>query len=137
MTLDVEFYSRVADRFGGYFSDARSTDVFAGGRPDAAFDERRCGHVPPRPAGRPGVGADSPPRWRRGVPGDRGAECARAEGDVRPNQAPLFADYDSTANEKAFDRYVATATADQGVRLGRHWFIVRAQQPAAVEPSHS
>ena len=39
MTMDAEFYSRVADRFGGYFSDAQSTDVFPDGRPDAAFDE--------------------------------------------------------------------------------------------------
>ncbi|MGW6732381.1 class I SAM-dependent methyltransferase [Streptomyces sp. NPDC055013] len=39
MTMDAEFYSRVAERFGGYFSDARSTDVFADGRPDAVFDE--------------------------------------------------------------------------------------------------
>ncbi|HEV3355679.1 MAG TPA: methyltransferase domain-containing protein [Pseudonocardiaceae bacterium] len=39
MTMDAEFYSRVADRFGGYFSDARSTDVFEDGRPDAVFDE--------------------------------------------------------------------------------------------------
>ncbi|MFJ6790946.1 class I SAM-dependent methyltransferase [Streptomyces angustmyceticus] len=39
MTMDAEFYSRVAERFGGYFSDARSTDVFPDGRPDTAFDE--------------------------------------------------------------------------------------------------
>jgi ubiquinone/menaquinone biosynthesis C-methylase UbiE len=39
MTMDAEFYSRVAERFGGYFSDARSTDVFPDGRPDTAFDD--------------------------------------------------------------------------------------------------
>ncbi|MGW7579293.1 class I SAM-dependent methyltransferase [Streptomyces sp. NPDC054765] len=39
MTMDAEFYSRVAERFGGYFSDAQSTDVFPDGRPDAVFDE--------------------------------------------------------------------------------------------------
>ncbi|BCJ55979.1 methyltransferase [Actinoplanes sp. NBRC 14428] len=39
MTMDAEFYTRVAERFGGYFSDARSTDVFPDGRPDAAFDD--------------------------------------------------------------------------------------------------
>ncbi|MBB4684422.1 class I SAM-dependent methyltransferase [Amycolatopsis jiangsuensis] len=39
MDMDAEFYSRVADRFGGYFSDARSTDVFVDGRPEDLFDE--------------------------------------------------------------------------------------------------
>ncbi|MEU9970472.1 class I SAM-dependent methyltransferase [Streptomyces malaysiensis] len=39
MTMDAEFYSWVAQRFGGYFSDAQSTDVFPDGRPDAVFDE--------------------------------------------------------------------------------------------------
>ncbi|MFH8609644.1 class I SAM-dependent methyltransferase [Streptomyces sp. NPDC018029] len=37
--MDAEFYSRVAERFGGYFSNARSTDIFPDGRPDAVFDE--------------------------------------------------------------------------------------------------
>ncbi len=39
MTMDAEFYSRVAEQFGGYFSDASSTDVFPEGRPDETFDE--------------------------------------------------------------------------------------------------
>lgn len=43
----------------------------------------------------------------------------------------------SAADKEAFDRYVAVATVDQGVRLSRHWFIVQAQKPTAVEPSHS
>lgn len=38
MTMDAEFCSRVAERFGG-FSDARSTDAFPDGRPGAVFDE--------------------------------------------------------------------------------------------------
>ena len=260
MTMDAEFYSRVAERFGGYFSDARSTDVFADGRPDAVFDELVIALGEPH-ARMLDVGcADgrSLLRTARGYGAVTGIdlspsmlECAaryRAEADLshvtfelcdaaetglpdgyadvvtsrrgpllageferllRPggalvymgigeqdarelketfgrgqdfdswndtplaekvaremsdagfvvtrnqafrfeefyhsagdldtflHQVPILEDYDSAADKEAFDRYVAAASVDQGVRLSRHWFIVQARKPAAIEPAHS
>ncbi|MFD8734272.1 class I SAM-dependent methyltransferase [Streptomyces sp. NPDC059618] len=43
-------------------------------------------------------------------------------------QVPIFEDYDSTADRAAFERYVASAGSDRGVRLDRHWFVVRARR---------
>ena len=57
--------------------------------------------------------------------------------DTFLHQVPILDDYDSAADEAAFDRYVAAAGADQGIRLSRHWFIVQAQKPVAVESSHA
>lgn len=259
MTMDAEFYSRVAERFGGYFSDARSTDVFPDGRPDTVFDELAIGLGTPHSRlldvgcadGRSllrvshtygaAIGLDLSPSMlehaeryrteaglehvtfelrdaaRTGLPdgyahvvtsrrgpliaeefervlrgggsllymgiGEQDArelkeifrrgqdfgswngtplaeKIARELSDagfvVTKNQAfrfeefylsagdldtflhqvPIVDDYESTADREAFDRYVAAATFDQGVRLGRHWFIVQARKPAAVEPSH-
>ncbi|MBW8086681.1 class I SAM-dependent methyltransferase [Streptomyces hygroscopicus subsp. hygroscopicus] len=260
MTMDAEFYSRVAERFGGYFSDARSTDVFPDGRPDAAFDELVTALGAPQarlldvgcadgrsllrvsPAYGAATGIDLSPsmlecaaRYRAeaglahvtfelcdaahtGLPdGDvdvvtsrRGPLIAQefervlrpggavvymgiGEQDARElketfgrgqdfdswngrplseevaqelsdagfvvtrnqafrfeefyhspgdldtflHQVPIIDNYDSAADEEAFDRYVTAATTDQGVRLSRHWFIVQAQKPTAVESSHS
>lgn len=260
MTMDAEFYSRVADRFGGYFSDARSTDVFADGRPDAVFDElvtelgapdarmldvgcadgrsllrtaraygavigmdlspsmlecaarykaeaglshvtfelcdaahtglpdgyadvvtSRRGPLIAREFGRVlrpggvlvymgigeqdarelketfGRGQDFDSWNGRSLSGeiaqklsDAGFVVTRnrafwfeefyhsaADLDTFLHQVPILGDYDSAADKNAFDRYVAAATADRGVRLGRHWFIVQARKPAAVETSHS
>lgn len=260
MTMDAEFYSRVAERFGGYFSDARSTDVFADGRPDAVFDElvialgepharlldvgcadgrsllrtsRAYGAVTGidlspsmlecaaryraeaglshvtfelcdaahtglpdgyadvvtsrrgplivrefervlRPGGAlvyMGIGEQDARELKetfgRGQDFDswngrslfeevaqelsdagfvvtrnqafRFEEFYHSAGDLDTflHQVPILDDYDSAADKKAFDRYVAAATADQGVRLGRHWCIVQAQKPADVKTSHS
>jgi SAM-dependent methyltransferase len=258
--MDAEFYSRVAERFGGYFSGARSTDVFAEGRPDAVFDELVIALGEPhfrlldvgcadgrsllrtaRPYGAV-TGIDLSPsmlecaaRYRAeaglshvtfdlcdaadtGLPDEyadvitsrRGPLPARefervlrpggavvymgiGEQDARElketfgrgqdfgswngrplaeqiarelsdvgfvvtgnqafrfeefyhsagdldtflHQVPILEDYDSAADKKEFDRYVAAATAEQGIRLSRHWFIVQARKPAAVETSHS
>jgi hypothetical protein len=60
-----------------------------------------------------------------------------ADLDTFLQQVPILEDYDPAADKEEFDRYVAAATVDQGVRLSRHWFIVQAQKPAAVDPSHS
>ncbi|MFF3583838.1 class I SAM-dependent methyltransferase [Streptomyces mirabilis] len=260
MTMDAEFYSRVAERFGGYFSDARSTDVFADGRPDAVFDElatalgapharlldvgcadgrsllrisRAYGAVTGidlspsmlecaaryraeaglshvtfelcdaahtglpdgyadvvtsrrgpliarefervlRPGGAVvymGIGEQDARELKEtfgrgqnfdswnGTPlseeiaqelSDAGFVVTRnqafrfeefyhsaADLDTFLHQVPIVDNYDSAADKEAFDRYVAAVTVDQGVRLSRHWFIVQAQKPAAVEPSHS
>jgi SAM-dependent methyltransferase len=260
MTMDAEFYSRVAERFGGYFSDARSTDVFADGRPDAVFDELvtelgapdarlldvgcadgrsllrvsraygavtgidlspsmlECAARYRAEAGLSHVAFERCDAARTGLPDGyadvvtsrRGPLMARefervlrpggflvymgiGEQDARElketfgrgqdfdswngrplsegiaqelsdagfvvtrdqafrfeefyysaddldtflHQVPIVDDYDSAADKEAFDRYVAAVTVDQGVRLSRHWFIVQAQKPAAVEPSHS
>ncbi|MER6074709.1 methyltransferase domain-containing protein [Streptomyces sp. NPDC001817] len=259
MTMDAEFYSRVAERFGGYFSDARSTDVFADGRPDAVFDELATALGTPqarlldvgcadgrsllrisRPygavtgidlspsmlecaaryraeAGLPHVTFELRDAAHTGLPdgyadvvtsrrgpliagefervlrpggvvmymgiGEQDArelketfgrgqnfdswngrpladevalELSDAGFVVTRNQAfrfeefyhspddlntflhqvPIVDNYDSAADREAFDRYVAAVSVDQGVRLSRHWFIVQAQKPAAVEPSH-
>ncbi|MFE2227620.1 class I SAM-dependent methyltransferase [Streptomyces kronopolitis] len=260
MTMDAEFYSRVAERFGGYFSDARSTDVFPDGRPDAAFDELATALGTPHarlldvgcadgrsllrvsPAYGAVTGMDLSPsmlecaeRYRTeaglshvtfslcdaadtGLPdgyadvvtsrrgplivreiervlrpggvvmymgiGEQDArelketfgrgqdfdswngtplseriarELSDAGFDVTRNQAfrfeefyhspgdldtflhqvPIVDNYDSATDKEAFDRYVAAVSVEQGVRLSRHWFIVQAQKPAAVEPSPS
>ncbi|MCX4993688.1 class I SAM-dependent methyltransferase [Streptomyces sp. NBC_00568] len=260
MTMDAEFYSRVAERFGGYFSDAQSTDEFPDGRPDAVFDElvtalgapharlldvgcadgRRLLHTARsygavtgldlslemlecaeryraetglehvmfemRDAAHSGLpdGSADVVTSRRGPliarefervlrPGGAvlymgiGEQDARALKETfgrgqdfgswngRPlsektaqelsdagfvvtrsqefrfeefyhsandldtflHQVPILGDYDPAADKEKFDRYVAAATVDQGVRLSRHWFIVQAQKPAAVEPSHA
>ncbi|MFG2396810.1 class I SAM-dependent methyltransferase [Streptomyces lydicus] len=260
MTMDAEFYSRVAERFGGYLSDARSTDVFADGRPDAVFDELATGLGTPharlldvgcadgrsllrispaygavtgidlstsmlecaarhraeaglshvtfelcdaartglpdgyadvvtsrrgpliadefervlRPGGfvvYMGIGEQDARElketfgrgqnfdsWNdRPLSDDIAQELSEAGFVVTRNQAfrfeefyhsaadldtflhqvPIIENYDSAADEEAFDRYVAAVSVDQGIRLSRHWFIVQAQKPAAVEPSHS
>ncbi|WP_329220899.1 methyltransferase domain-containing protein [Streptomyces sp. NBC_01485] len=260
MTMDAEFYSRVAEQFGGYLSDARSTDVFADGRPDAAFDELvtalgvpdarlvdvgcadgrsllrvsraygaaigmdlspsmlECAARYRAQAGQPHVTFHLCDAARTGLPdgyadvvtsrrgplfahefervlrpggfvvymgiGEQDArelketfgrgqdfgswngrplsegiaqelsdagfvvtrnqafrfeEFYHSAGDLDTflHQVPIVDDYDSAADKEAFDRYVAAVTVDQGVRLSRHWFIVQAQKPAAVEPSHS
>jgi SAM-dependent methyltransferase len=260
MTMDADFYSKVAERFGGYFSDARSTDVFADGRPDAVFDEAVIALGAPharlldigcadgrsllRTSGTYGavIGIDLSPsmlecavRYRTeaglshvtfelcdaahtGLPdgyadvvtsrrgplisgefervlrpggaflymgiGEQDArelkeafgrgqdfgswngrplsdgiarelsdagfvvtsnqsfrfeEFYHSAGDLDTflHQVPILDDYDSAADKEAFDRYVAAANVDQGIRLSRHWFIVQAQKPAAIEPSHS
>ncbi|MFC0435354.1 class I SAM-dependent methyltransferase [Kutzneria buriramensis] len=259
MTMDAEFYSRVAERFGGYFSDARSTDVFVDGRPDAVFDEMvvelgapqarlldvgcadgrsllrtahaygdvtgvdlssamlECaaryraeaglshvtfelrdaartglpdGHVDVVTSRRGPLIADEFERVLR--PGGAlvymgiGEQDARelketfgrgqdfgswhgeplADGiareltdaglvvtvnrafrfeefyhsardlDVFLHQVPILDGYDSAADKEPFDRYVAEAAVDQGIRLGRHWFVVQARKPV-VETSHS
>ncbi|NUQ96468.1 MAG: methyltransferase domain-containing protein [Streptomyces sp.] len=260
MTMDADFYSRVAERFGGYFSDARSTDVFPDGRPDAVFDElvtalgapdarlldvgcadgrsllrtsRAYGAVTGmdlspsmlecaeryraeaglshvafelRDAGRTGLpdGCADVLTSRRGPliarefervlrPGGallymgigeqdarelkemfgrgqdfgswngsplaeetsrelsgagfvvtrtqsfRFEEFYHSAGDLDTflHQVPIIDNYDPAADKEAFDRYVAAVTVDKGVRLSRHWFIVQARKPEAVEPSHS
>ncbi|MFE9094250.1 class I SAM-dependent methyltransferase [Streptomyces sp. NPDC007264] len=260
MTMDAEFYSRVAERFGGYFSDARSTDVFPDGRPDAVFDElvtalgasharlldvgcadgRRVLRTAPAygavtgmdlspsmlecaeryraEAGLSHVAFELRDAARTGLPDGyvdvvtsrRGPLFARefarvlrpggavvymgiGEQDARElketfgrgqdfgswngrplseevaqelsdaglavtgsqefrfeefyhsagdldtflQQVPILDDYDPAADKEAFDRYAAAVTVEQGVRLSRHWFIVQAQKPAAVEPSHA
>ncbi|AGL16482.1 class I SAM-dependent methyltransferase [Actinoplanes sp. N902-109] len=249
--MDAEFYTRVADRFGGYFSNARSTDIFPDGRPDDAFDElvNALGAPDARLVdigcadGRrllansraygTAIGLDLSPsmldvarRYRAdaglahvtfelrdaahtGLPDGyadvltsrRGPLFAREfERVVRPGgavfymgigeqdarelkesigrgqdygswngtplaeraahelsdagfvevrsqafrfeefyhspadldtflqQVPIVEDYDPVADQAAFDRYVAAATGDRGIRLSRHWFIVRAQK---------
>ena len=45
-------------------------------------------------------------------------------------QVPIFEDYDTAADRAPFDRYVASARSDRGVRLDRHWFVVRARAAA-------
>lgn len=260
MTMDAEFYSRVAERFGGYFSDARSTDVFPDGRPDTAFDELATALGTPHarlldvgcadgrsllrvsPAYGAVTGMDLSPsmlecaeRYRAeaglshvtfalcdaahtGLPdgyadvvtsrrgplivreiervlrpggvvmymgiGEQDArelketfgrgqdfdswngrplseriaqelsdagfvvtrnqafrfeEFYHSPGDLDTflHQVPIVDNYDSAADKEAFDRYVAAVSVEQGVRLSRHWFIVQAQKPAAVEPSPS
>ncbi|MEW2436782.1 class I SAM-dependent methyltransferase [Streptomyces caniferus] len=260
MTMDAEFYSRVAERFGGYRSDARSTDVFPDGRPDDVFDElakalgtpharlldvgcadgRSLLRISPAygdvtgmdlstsmlecaaryraEAGLSHVTFELRDATRTGLPdgyadvvtsrrgpliadefervlrpggvvmymgiGEQDArelketfgrgqdfdswngrplsegiaqELSDAGFVVTSNQAfrfeefyhsaedldtflhqvPIVDNYDSAADKEAFDRYVAAVSVDQGVRLSRHWFIVQAQKPAAVEPSHS
>lgn len=256
MTMDAEFYSRVAERFGGYFSDARSTDVFADGRPDAVFDEMvielggpharlldvgcadgrsllrtagpygevtgidlsssmlACaaryraeagltqvafelrdatdtglpdGHVDVltsrrgplivrefervlRPGGAllyMGIGEQDARELKEtfgrgqgfgswhGTPLADGIARELADAglivtvnrafrfeefyhsardlDVFLHQVPILDAYDSVADKEAFDRYVAAATAEQGVRLDRHWFVVQARKPPVVE----
>ncbi|MEV6569017.1 class I SAM-dependent methyltransferase [Streptomyces kronopolitis] len=260
MTMDAEFYSRVAERFGGYRSDARSTDVFPDGRPDDVFDElakalgtpdarlldvgcadgrsllrispaygdvtgmdlstsmlecaaryraeaglshvsfelcdatrtglpdgyadvvtsRRGPLIPAefervlRPGGvvmYMGIGEQDARELKetfgRGQDFDSWNGRPLAEGiaqeladagfvvtnnqsfrfeefyhspedlDTFLHQVPIIDNYDSAADKEAFDRYVAAVSVDQGVRLSRHWFLVQAQKPAAVEPSHS
>ncbi|MDH6119216.1 SAM-dependent methyltransferase [Kitasatospora sp. GAS204A] len=39
---------------------------------------------------------------------------------------PIFEDYDPVGDQQHFDRYVAQASAPQGVRLARHWFLLHA-----------
>lgn len=41
-------------------------------------------------------------------------------------QVPIFEDYDTEADRAPFERYVASAGSDLGVRLDRHWFVIHA-----------
>ncbi|MFD9902881.1 class I SAM-dependent methyltransferase [Streptomyces sp. NPDC059063] len=43
-------------------------------------------------------------------------------------QVPVFEDYDTVADQVPFERYVASAGSDRGVRLDRHWFVVQARR---------
>ncbi|MGY0020482.1 class I SAM-dependent methyltransferase [Streptomyces sp. YJ-C3] len=43
---------------------------------------------------------------------------------------PIFEDYDTESDREAFDRYVTRATAQEGIHLARHWFVLRAQLTA-------
>ncbi|MFE0379557.1 class I SAM-dependent methyltransferase [Streptomyces inhibens] len=45
-------------------------------------------------------------------------------------QVPIFEDYDTAADRVPFERYVASAGSDRGVRLDRHWFVVQARRTA-------
>jgi SAM-dependent methyltransferase len=50
-----------------------------------------------------------------------------AEFDVFLQLVPIFEDYDSVADKESFDRYVAGASSQRGVRLARHWFLLHAR----------
>lgn len=50
-----------------------------------------------------------------------------AEFDVFLQLVPIFEDYDSVADGEPFDRYVAGASSERGVRLDRHWFLLHAR----------
>jgi SAM-dependent methyltransferase len=55
--------------------------------------------------------------------------------DTFLHMVPIFEDYDSEADGELFSRYVARASSDRGVRLGRHWFLLHVRKPAGA--SHS
>ncbi|MFF4053767.1 class I SAM-dependent methyltransferase [Streptomyces chartreusis] len=258
--MDAKFYSRVAEQFGGYFSDAQSTDVFPDGRPEAVFDElvtalgapqarlldvgcadgRTLLRISPAYGAVTGIDLSQPmldvaERYRveadlshvafelldaahTGLPdgsidvvssrrgpliadefervlrpggavvymgiGEQDArelketfgrgqdfgswngrplaeeiaqqltaaglavtnsqafrfeEYYHSPGDLGTflQSVPILEDYDPVADKDAFERYVATATVDDRVRLRRHWFIVQAQKPVAAAPSNS
>ncbi|WP_225447571.1 class I SAM-dependent methyltransferase [Streptacidiphilus sp. PB12-B1b] len=50
--------------------------------------------------------------------------------DTFLRQVPIFEDYDTEADRPLFERYVASAAGDRGVRLDRHWFVVQARVTA-------
>ncbi|MFC9224056.1 class I SAM-dependent methyltransferase [Streptomyces hygroscopicus] len=50
--------------------------------------------------------------------------------DTFLRQVPIFEDYDPVADRVSFERYVASAGSDRGIRLDRHWFVVQARTAA-------
>ena len=102
--MNSEFYSKVADRFGGYSSGAKRIEVFPDGDPEDAFDV---------------------------VTSRRGPLFTREY----LHMVPIFEDYDSEVDGELFSRYVARASSDRGVRLGRHWFLLHVRKPASASRS--
>ena len=51
-----------------------------------------------------------------------------AELDVFLQMVPIFEDYDPVVDKESFDRFVAAASSDRGVRLARHWFLIHARK---------
>ncbi|MEU6347342.1 methyltransferase domain-containing protein [Streptomyces sp. NPDC046977] len=50
--------------------------------------------------------------------------------DTFLRQVPIFEDYDTVADQAAFERYVASAGSGRGIRLDRHWFVVQGRRAA-------
>jgi SAM-dependent methyltransferase len=51
-----------------------------------------------------------------------------ADLDTFLHQVPIFEDYDSVADRERFDRYLAQAGSDRGIRLARHWFLLHVRK---------